>query len=482
MHIAHRIAGIGRDGVDIELFRTWSKRIADWSADYLAGLRDRPVRPDTKPGDVIAQLPETPPEEGCGMDAIFADFERIVPDAMTHWQHPRFFAYFPANAAPASMLAEQLANTIAAQCMLWQTSPAATEMETRMVDWMRQAVGLPQGWRGAIQDSASSATLSAVMTMRERALDWRGIRSGLAGEAAPRIYASAQTHSSVDTACWVAGIGQGNLVKIPTRADYGMDPDALRAAIAADRAAGYVPAGIVICVGGTGIGACDPVAEIISVAENEGLYTHIDAAWAGSAMVCKELREYWIGAERADSIVFNPHKWLGAQFDCSIQFLKDPTDQLKSLTLRPDYLETPGFDAVVNYSEWTVPLGRRFRALKLWFLIRAYGLEGLRERIRNHIAWSREAEAAIRALPGFRIVTQGRFSLFTFRYEPDGADGDAATADLLERINADGRTYLTQTRHEGLYVIRFQVGQFNCTREDVMTAVDVIGELAGTGG
>ena len=347
-----------------------------------------------------------------------------------------------------------------------------------MIDWMRQAVGLPEGWRGVIQDSASSATLSAIMTMRERALDWRGIRSGLAGEAAPRIYASAQTHSSVDKACWVAGIGQDNLVKIPTRADHGMDPDALRAAIAADRAAGHRPAGIVICVGGTSIGACDSVAEIVAVAEKEGLYTHIDAAWAGSAMICKELRESWSGAERADSIVFNPHKWLGAQFDCSIQFLKNPADQLKSLTLRPDYLETPGFDEVVNYSEWTVPLGRRFRALKLWFLIRAYGLDGLRQRIRNHIAWSREAEAAIAALPGFRIVTEGRFSLFTFRFEPAGEDADAATAALLERINADGRTYLTQTRHEGQYVIRFQVGQFDCTREDVMTAVEVIGELA----
>ena len=464
--------------MDLAEFTAWSKRIADWSADYLRSLRDRPVRPRTAPGDVIAALPVSPPEDAEPMARIFADFEHIVPDAMTHWQHPRFFAYFPANAAPASMLAEQLANTMAAQCMLWQTSPAATEMETRMIDWMRQAVGLPEGWRGVIQDSASSATLSAIMTMRERALDWRGIRSGLAGEAAPRIYASAQTHSSVDKACWVAGIGQDNLVKIPTRADHGMDPDALRAAIAADRAAGHRPAGVVICVGGTSIGACDPVAEIVSVAEKEGLYTHIDAAWAGSAMICKELREIWTGAARADSIVFNPHKWLGAQFDCSIQFLKNPAEQLRSLTLRPDYLETPGFDEVVNYSEWTIPLGRRFRALKLWFLIRAYGLDGLRQRIRNHIAWSREAEAAIAALPGFRIVTEGRFSLFTFRFEPAGEDADAATAALLERINADGRTYLTQTRHEGQYVIRFQVGQFDCTREDVMTAVEVIRELA----
>lgn len=458
----------------LEDFRNWSRRIADWSATYLDGLRDRPVRAQTAPGAVFDALPVTPPEDATSMEAIFADFEHLVPDAMTHWQHPRFFAYFPANAAPASMLAEQLVTTMAPQCMLWQTSPAATEMETRMIDWLRQAVGLPEGWRGVIQDSASSATLSAVMTMRERALDWRGIRSGLAGEAAPRIYASAQTHSSVDKACWVAGIGQDNLVKIATDSDYGMDPAALRAAIAADRAAGHLPAGVVLCVGGTAIGASDPVAAILAIAQEEGLYTHIDAAWAGSAMICPELRHIWAGAERADSIVFNPHKWLGAQFDCSVQFLKDPTDQLKSLTLRPDYLETPGLDDVVNYSEWTIPLGRRFRALKLWFLIRAYGLEGLRTRIRNHIAWAREACDAIAALPGLEIVTEPRFSLFTFAL----ADGDAATADLLERINADGRTYLTQTRHDGRYVIRFQVGQFDCTRADVMEAVSVIGELA----
>lgn len=287
----------------------------------------------------------------------------------------------------------------------------------------------------------------------------------------------------MDRACWVAGIGQDNLVKIPTRADFGMDPDALREAIAADREAGHRPAGIVICVGGTSIGACDPVSEIVAVAREEDLYTHIDAAWAGSAMICEEMRVHWAGAEGADSIVFNPHKWLGAQFDCTIQFLKDPAAQLRSLTLRPDYLETPGLNDVVNYSEWTIPLGRRFRALKLWFLVRAYGLEGLRERIRNHIAWSREAEAMIAALPHFRIVTEGRFSLFTFRFEPGGAgQGDRTTAELLERINADGRTYLTQTRHDGLYVIRFQVGQFDCTRQDVTDAVKAIAELAKAGG
>ncbi|WP_417496057.1 pyridoxal phosphate-dependent decarboxylase family protein [Maricaulis sp.] len=464
--------------MDLEQYGRWAKRIADWSVDYLSTLRDRPVRAQTQPGDILRQLPASPPETAEAMEQIFADFERIVPDGMTHWQHPRFFAYFPANAAPASMLAEQLTATMAAQCMLWQTSPAATEMETRMVDWMRQALGLPEAFRGVIQDSASSATLAAILTMRERALAWSGNTAGLSGQPRLRIYASAQAHSSIDKAIRIAGIGQDNLVKIATDDDDAMRPEALTAAIAADRAAGYMPAGIVLCVGGTSVGASDPIAAILDIAAAEGLYSHVDAAWAGSAMICPEVREIWAGVEGADSIVFNPHKWLGAQFDCSIQFLADPGPQVRTLGLRPDYLETPGLDdggaeGLVNYSEWTVPLGRRFRALKLWFLIRAYGLEGLRTRIRNHIAWAREAEAAIAALPGFKIVTPCRFSLFTFRYQDE-----PATRALLDRINTDGRTYLTQTVHDGQFVIRFQVGQFDCTRSDVMMAVDILAELA----
>ena len=459
--------------MDVAEFELWSKRIAEWSAAYRDTLRDRPVRPDVKPGEVLARIPEQVPEVGAAFSLIFAEFERDIPDAMTHWQHPRFFAYFPANAALPSVLAEQIVSTLAAQCMLWQTSPAATELETRMIDWLRQAMDLPEGWRGVIQDSASSATLSAVLTMRERALDFKGIHTGLSGQPASRIYASAQAHSSIDKAIWVAGVGQDNLVKIPTRSDHGMDPDALRKAIREDRKNGLQPAGIILCIGGTSIGACDPVEEILEIAAEEDLYTHVDAAWAGSAMICPEQRTRWKGVENADSIVFNPHKWLGAQFDCSVQFLKDPTDQLKTLTLRPDYLETPGLDDVVNYSEWTIPLGRRFRALKLWFLIRYYGLEGLRERIRNHIDWAEEAQELIGETDGLEIATPCSFSLFTFAC----TDGDAATAALLDRINADGRTYLTQTQHEGRYVIRFQVGQFDCTRQDVLDGVNAVREL-----
>ncbi|MEE9453995.1 MAG: pyridoxal-dependent decarboxylase [Paracoccaceae bacterium] len=459
-------------------YTKWSARASEWATRYFANLRAQPVRAQVKPGDILAELPLAPPEQPESMDRVFTDFERIIPKGMTHWQHPRFFAYFPANAAPASMIAEQLTAAMAANALLWQTSPVATELEQRMVDWLRQALGLPGGFSGVIQDSATSATLSAILTMRERALDWQGIKSGVAGTVQTRIYASAQTHSSIDKGVWVAGVGQDNLVKIPTDARFAMCPDALRAAISADRAAGMLPAGIVLCVGGTAIGASDNLREIIAIAKAENLYTHVDAAWAGSAMICPELRDIWDGVEDADSIVFNPHKWLGAHFDCSVQFLADPAPQLRTLGLRPDYLQTLNQSEVVNFNEWTIPLGRRFRALKLWFLLRAYGLEGLRERIRNHIIWANEAAKRTASLPGFRLTTPINFSLFTFQFAPDGQDPNTTTRTLLEAVNNDGRIYLSHALVEDKFVIRMQVGQFDCTRDDVMLAVKVLRELS----
>lgn len=456
-------------------FARWGGKISDWAAGYHRSLRDRPVRARTRPGETLAQLPATPPEQGVAMEAIMADFDSIVMPGLTHWQHPRFFAYFPANAAPPSMLAEFLVTVIAPQCMLWQTSPAATEMETRMLDWLRQAIGLPDGFRGVIQDSASSATLAAVLVMRERALGWRGNIDGLAGGPTLRIYCSDEVHSSVDRAIWFAGIGQANLVRIPTTGPLrGMDATALDTAIRADLAAGLCPAGVIACTGGTGTGACDDLSAIITVAKNHSLYTHVDAAWAGAAMICPEFRNLWAGVQGADSVVFNPHKWLGAQFDCSAHFLADPDSLVRTLAIQPEYLRTHGTDGIVNYSEWSLPLGRRFRSLKLWFLIRSYGLEGLRLRIRNHVLWSQGLAARLAANEIFEIVTAPVLSLFTFRLR--GQD-DAAQIALVTRINDDGRIYLTQTRVSGGIAIRMQVGQFDATAADVDMAYDVIAEL-----
>ncbi len=450
----------------------WSKWAADWITDYHASLRDRPVRAPLSVGLTVGQLPAAPPDDPVDAAEIIADFEALIPNAMTHWQHPRFFAYFPANAAPASMLAEQLAGGIAAQCMLWQSSPAATELEMVMVGWLRQALGLGDHFKGTIQDSASTATLCAIVTMRERALKAQGNQSGLFGCPRVRIYCSDQTHSSIDKGVRIAGIGQDNLIRIETDDTLSMQPKALDAAIRADMAAGYLPAGVILSVGGTSVGGTDNIAPLIGIAKAHDLYTHVDAAWAGSAMICPEFRGLWDGVDGADSIVFNPAKWLGAQFDCSLQFLADPAKQVGTLSVKPDYLLTHGADEITDFNDWTVPLGRRFRALKLWFVIRAYGLDGLRARIRNHIKWSTELADIIHDIPDVEIVTAPRLSLFSFSCPTDGE-----TADLLERINDDGRIYLTQTRHRGRLVIRMQVGQFDCTRADVMIVADVLRDL-----
>ena len=463
-----------------EDFRTWSQAAANWGADYRETLRERPVRAQTAPGAVAAKIAKSPPEQAEAMDAIFADFERDIVPGMTHWQHPRFFAYFPANAAEVSVVAEYLVTAMGAQCMLWQTSPAATELETVVLDWLRQALGLPEGFSGVIQDSASSATLAAVLTMRERALGWQGNQTGLAAHQALRVYSSDQVHTSIDRAIWVAGIGEDNLVRIPVSGPQrALDTVALEQAIERDKAAGLLPAGIIACVGGTSVGATDDIAAVCEVARRHDLYVHVDAAWAGSAMICPEFRTLWQGVEAADSIVFNPHKWLGASFDCSAHFIRDPESLVKTLAIQPEYLKTHGKEGVINYSEWSVPLGRRFRALKIWFLIRAHGLEGLRTMIRNHVAWSEKLAGKIAALDDFELVTAPMLSLFSFRYAPAGVEGlDALNLQLVNAINDDGRIYLTQTRVDGDLVIRFQVGQFEATEDDVDFALEVIQDCA----
>ena len=461
-------------------FGPWGRRAADWAVDYHKNIRDLPVRAQTQPGDILNALPLSPPEHPEPIEDLFNDFETIIMPGMTHWQHPKFFAYFATNSTPASVLAEYLITNMTAQCMLWQTSPAATELETRVLDWLRQSMGLPEAFHGVIQDSASGATLAAVMTMRERALNWRGNSDGLAGQKPVRVYASNEVHTSIDRAIWITGIGQANLVRIPIQGpNRAMDPVALEAAIVADIAAGMIPAGIVACVGGTGTGATDDIAAVSKIAKAHGINLHVDAAWAGNAMVCPEFRGMWAGVEDADSIVFNPYKWIGGSFDGSVHFIRSPEDLTRTLAIQPEYLKTHGKDGIINYSEWSVPLGRRFRALKLWFLIRAYGLEGLRKHIRNNVKWAQDMCARLASTPDFEIVTQPMWALFTFRYAPVSArDLDDLNQRLVDAINDDGRIYITQTRVDGDLAIRFLVGQSETTEQDVKDAYDVITEIA----
>ena len=362
--------------------------------------------------------------------------------------------------------------------MLWQTSPAGTELEGRMVDWFRDAVGLPSHFSGLIQDSATTASLCAVLTMRERALDWSGLADGLSGKPTLRIYASAENHSSIDKAARLSGIGHSNLVKVATDNALAMDPCALRRAISDDLASGLVPAGVVVCVGGTANGACDRVAETVAVAKEFGLYTHVDAAWAGAAMICPEFRHLWDGVEAADSLVVNPNKWTGAQIDCSVHFLANPGLQSATLGLRPKYLETSCHDEIINYNELTIPLGRRFRSLKLWFVFRAYGLIGLRQMVRNHVQWVKRVQARFHSDPDFEIVSSSPLALFAFRFAPAGGDADSLTAALLERVNNDGRIFLTPSEFDGRQVIRMTAGSFSCGESDVMQCYDVVREIA----
>ena len=465
---------------DWPAFARHAADLARWGARYHETLSERPVRAPLTPGAIAAQLPGSAPETGEAMADILADLDRIIMPGITHWQHPRFFAYFPANAAPASMLGEFVATMLAPQCMLWQTSPAATELEQVTLRWLARGLGLPDGFSGVIQDSASSATLAAVLVMRERALAGKGNREGLASQPRLRLYASEKAHSSIERAARIAGFGAENLVTLPPHGpNRGIEAKALKAAIAADRQAGYLPAGVIGCIGATSCGASDDLRAVLGVARDEGLYAHVDAAWAGAAMICPELRALWDGVELADSLVVNPHKWLGAQFDCAAHFLRDPSALTGTLAMSPDYLKTHGVEGDhVDFSDWSIPLGRRFRALKLWFLLRHHGLEGLRAMIRNHIAWASALHDRLSNDSRFEIVTPPVLSLFTFRLR--GGE-DAVQLDFLQRINDDGRLYLTQTRLDGRLVLRFQVGSMATQEGDVAMAGDVLHELAMTG-
>ena len=467
----------GNDRMDLDEFRRHGHSFVDWMADYLATIERHPVRAQVRPAEIAAQLPPAPPAQGEPLERIFADFERILLPGMTHWQHPSFFAYFPANSSPPSVLAEMLTATLGAQCMLWQTSPAATELETRTLDWLRQMIALPEGFAGVIQDSASSATLCAILAARERATAWRADEDGL-GACPPLVfYASEEAHSSVEKAVRIAGLGRRGLRLIPTDDDFAMRPDALAAAISEDRAAGRVPAGVVATLGTTGVGASDPLRPIGAICREHGLYLHVDAAWAGSALLLDEHRSLIAGAEHVDSFVFNPHKWLLTNFDCSAHFVRDPTALVRTLSVLPAYLQSREGGAVIDYRDWGVPLGRRFRALKLWFVLRSYGVARLQAMLRDHIAWAAELAETIRGEPDFELTTPPTLALLTFRYRPRGIDDDVLdrlNERLLNALNDDGRVYLTQTRVRGRYVIRCAIGQLYTTRAHVQRAWQVI--------
>jgi aromatic-L-amino-acid decarboxylase len=455
-------------------FRKYGHEFVDWVADYLETLSDRPVVPDVKPGAVRSALPDAPPLEPEPMEAIFEDFKKTILPGITHWQHPGWYAYFPANSSPASLLGEMLTAALGAQCMSWQTSPAATELEDLVMDWLRQMLGLPAGMSGVIQDTASTATLCALLSARERATDFESNESGLRRPLT--VYVSAETHSSIEKGAKIAGFGRASLRRIETDAAYALIPAKLEAAILEDKARGFQPACVVATLGTTSSTAVDPLRPIGEIAARHGLWLHVDAAYAGTAAVCPENRAMLDGAEYMDSFVFNPHKWMLTNFDCSAYFVKDVGALVRTFEIHPEYLKTKADPYVKNYRDWGIQLGRRFRALKLWFVIRSYGVEGLQAFVREHLRLARLVKGWIEADKRFELMAPVPFGLVCFRLN-DGR-GEDALDDLnkrfLERINASGKLFMTHTALRGKYTLRMVIGARLTTEADVRAAWDII--------
>jgi len=463
-------------------FRRHAHELVDWMADYLRDVGTLPITPAVVPGDIRRQIPDAPPLDAEPFAALFDDFRRVIMPGMTHWNHPGWFAYFPCNNSPPSILGEMLTATLGAQGMSWVTSPAATELEQVVMDWLRQMLDLPPGWVGVIQDTASTATLVALLTARERATNGRAGSHGLAAAGAPlTVYASREAHSSIDKAVKLAGFGLDHLRSIETDDVFALRPDALARALEADRAAGLRPACVVASVGTTSSTAIDPLVPIAELCRKHGAWLHVDAAYAGAAAIVPELRPAFEGMEQADSIVFNPHKWLLTNFDCTAYFVRDPAALLGTFQATPEYLRTTYDADVVNFRDWGIQLGRRFRALKLWFVIRSYGVEGLQAIIRRHVALARELAGWVEDDPEFELMAPVPFGLVCFRWCPPGRSEeqlDALNARLLAAVNAGRERYLTHTRLGGRYAIRLVVGQRGTEREHVSAAWESVRKSA----
>jgi len=457
--------------LDIEEFRRLGHQLVDWVADYRARMKDLPVMSRSKPGDIKRQLPPEPPRQGEPLSAVVADLDRIILPGITHWNHPSFFAYFPSNTSLPSVLADLVASGLGPQGMNWQTSPAATELEEVVMDWLRQMVGLPGGFSGVIHDTASTATLVALLCARERSTAFSQNRGGLQAEDAPLVvYGSEHAHASVDKAALLAGFGRENVRGVETDAVHALRPDALEAAIAEDLRRGRKPCAVVGTVGTTATTAVDPLKAIGELCARHGLWFHVDAAMAGSAMILPECRVHWEGIEAADSLVFNPHKWLGAGFDFSAYYVRDPEHLIRCMSTNPSYLRTTQDAEVKNFRDWGIPLGRRFRALKLWLVLRDQGVEGLQARLRRDLANARWFAEQVDAEPAWERLAPVPFQTVCLRHRKEGLSGaalDAHNLQLAHRVNATGRAYVTPAIVKGVQLIRVSVGAEPTERPDV---------------
>lgn len=463
-----------------EEFRRHGRAVIDWIADYYERIETLPVLSRAEPGSVRALLPLDPPAHGEPFESLLADVDRVILPGITHWQSPGFFAYFPANASGPAVLGDLLSSGLGVQGMLWATSPACTELETHVLDWLVGMLGLPDRFLsagkggGVIQDTASSAALCALLAARERASGFRINEEGADGRLV--AYASNQAHSSIEKAIGIAGLGRRNLRLIEVDDRFALRPEALAAALRSDRAAGLVPFFVAATIGTTASMAIDPLPAIGRLCHDENLWLHVDAAMAGTAALCPELRSIHDGLEMADSYCFNPHKWMFTNFDCDAFYVADRAALIRTLSILPEYLKNQATEsgAVFDYRDWQVPLGRRFRALKLWFVIRHYGVEGLRTLVRAHVGLAREFAAWVLASDDFELAAPAPLNLVTFRHR----GGDAFNRRLLERLNAGGRIYLSHAVLGGRYTLRLSIGQTRVERRHVAAAWEQIRESA----
>lgn len=457
--------------MDTEEFRKIGHQLIDWIADYRSHISDLPVRSRVEPGEVRAQLPVVPPLHPESFDGIFDDLEKIILPGLSHWQHPDFYGYFPSNGELSSVLGDYLSTGLGVLGLSWISSPALTELEEVVTDWMRQMLGLPEAWSGVIQDTASTSTLVALLCARERASNYSLARGGLQGEEHPLvIYASSQGHSSVEKAALLAGFGRANLHSVATDENYAMKPDALEAAIRADLERGLVPCAVVATTGTTGTTALDPIGAIAEIAHRHGAWLHVDSALAGSAMILPECRWMWQGIESADSLVLNPHKWLGAAFDCSLYYVRDAEHLVRVMSTNPSYLQSAVDDKVKNLRDWGIPLGRRFRALKLWCLIREQGVEGLQARLRRDLENAQWFAEQVQTTPDWRVLAPVPLQTICVRHEPPGLEGEALdkhTLAWVERVNNSGGAYLTPSILDGRWMVRVSIGAITTERQNV---------------
>lgn len=458
-----------------EEFRRSGHALIDWIADYLASAETRPVLSQSRPGQIRAALPPHPPRQGESFAAMMADVEQVLMPGITHWQSPNFFAYFPANTSGPAILGELLSAGLGVQGMLWSTSPACTELETHVLDWLVEMLGLPAAFHsasdggGVIQDTASSAALCALIAARERATGGQGNQAGLAA-AGTRLtaYTSTQAHSSIEKAVKIAGLGRDQLRLVEVDESFALRPEALAQRLAADRAAGFLPFFVAATLGTTSSNAMDPLAALGPLCRDQRLWLHVDAAMSGTAALCPEFRSWFQGMEFADSFDFNPHKWMLTNFDCSCFYVRSRQALISALSILPEYLrnQASASGAVFDYRDWQIPLGRRFRALKLWFVIRDYGVEGLQREVRRHVALAQEFAGWVRADARFELAAPAPLNLVCFRHR----GGDAANQAIMDRLNQSGDLYLTHTRLGGQLTLRFCIGQSRTQQSHVARA------------